>query len=132
MSDVTCRHAQAKDMTRIKEIVRLSFESAAEDPDVIDDLENETWFSVEHWLVAESDGAVVSALGLRPGVMWIVGVPVPATTVGTAFAAAYQRLAVRFLRPAGLRQGDQQLAGDELCGGRHRRKDAGEGRGGPG
>jgi len=83
MSDLDCRRAQVEDMKRIKEIVRLSFESEAKRPEVIDDLENETWFSVEHWVVAESDGTVVSALGLRPGVMWVVGVPVPATTVGT-------------------------------------------------
>ncbi|KPJ55500.1 MAG: hypothetical protein AMS16_04175 [Planctomycetes bacterium DG_58] len=83
MAKITCRPAQVLDMKRIKEIVSLSFAEAARHPDVLDDLENETWYSTEHWVVAEADGQVVSALGLRPGVMWMSGVPVPTSTVGT-------------------------------------------------
>ena len=83
MPEITCRHAQAVDMKRVKEIILLSFPDAAEHPAVVDDLENETWYSWENWGLAESDGEVVSALGLRPGVMWVRGVAVPTATLGT-------------------------------------------------
>lgn len=83
MTEINCRPAQAQDMTRVKEIIRLSFEQAAENPDVVEDLENETWCSWHFWLVAEREGQVVSALGLRPGLMWISGVDVSTATVGT-------------------------------------------------
>ena len=83
MGKITCRRAQVLDLKRIKEIVALSFAEAARHPDVLEDLENETWYSTEHWVVAEADGRVVSALGLRPGVMWMSGVAVPTSTVGT-------------------------------------------------
>lgn len=70
-------------MARVKEIVLLSFPDAAEHRGVVDDLENETWYSWENWGLAESGGEVVSALGLRPGVMWVRGAAVPTATLGT-------------------------------------------------
>jgi len=83
MPEIDCRQAQNGDMGRIKEIAGLSFEDAARHPDVLADLENETWYSPEHWVVAETAGKVVSAVGLRPGVMWMSGVAVPVVTIGT-------------------------------------------------
>jgi predicted N-acetyltransferase YhbS len=69
-------------MTRVKELIRLAFEDAAAHPEVIDDIENEPWFSASHWLVAEATGRVLAATGLRPGSMWMSGLAVPTSTVG--------------------------------------------------
>jgi predicted acetyltransferase len=82
MSKFICRRAQVKDWQGIKEIIRSAFEDVAKHPDALDELQDETWFSIDHWLVAELDGRVVSALGLRPGVMWMQGIAMPTATVG--------------------------------------------------
>ncbi|HUV38637.1 MAG TPA: GNAT family N-acetyltransferase [Planctomycetota bacterium] len=83
MAEITCRPAQPSDMKRVKEITLLAFPEAARHPEIVDDIENETWYSWHHWVVAERDGVVVTALGLRPGVMWMSGVAVPTATIGT-------------------------------------------------
>jgi predicted acetyltransferase len=91
MPEIDCRAAQPEDIGAIREIVRDAFDVAEDHPAVIDDLESETWYAVDNWIVAESNGVVVSAMGLRPGQMWIVGVPVPCSTVGTVCTLAAYR-----------------------------------------
>ena len=83
MVNLTCRRAKPEDWQAITEISRLAFEDVAKHPDALAELQDETWFSVQNWLVAEVDGRVVSAMGLRPGVMWMQGVAMPTATVGT-------------------------------------------------
>ena len=91
MDEVTCRRAIPVDMQCIREIILKSFEDSAENPEVVEDIENETWSSVDRWMVAELGGEVVSAMGLRPGVMWMSGVPVPCPTVGTVCTLPHVR-----------------------------------------
>jgi predicted N-acetyltransferase YhbS len=83
MGEMAFRSAQPMDMKQVKEIIKLSFEPAAEHPDVVDDMENETWFGADCWIVGETGGRVITAMGLRPGVMWMSGLAVPTSTVGT-------------------------------------------------
>ena len=82
MAEITCRRAQDKDWQAIREIERLSFEDVAAHPGTLAELQDETWFATGNWVVAELDGKVVSAMGLRPGVMWVRGNAIPVATVG--------------------------------------------------
>lgn len=82
MAKITCRRAQPGDWQDIKEITRLAFDEVAKHPIALEELQDETWFSIDHWLVAEADGRVVASMGLRPGVMWMQGMAMPTATVG--------------------------------------------------
>ena len=91
MAQLICRRAQLKDWQGIKEIIRSAFEDVVKHPDALDELQDETWFSIDRWLVADLDGRVVSALGLRPGVMWMQGIAMPTATIGTVCTLAEMR-----------------------------------------
>ncbi len=72
------------DYPAAKEIVRRSFDDhLQQNPGVMEEYENEPWYDPEHLLVAETEGRVVSQMGVRTGTLWIDGSEYPAGLVGT-------------------------------------------------
>ncbi len=78
------RPFRPSDLKAVREIIGQSFaEEINSNPQALSEYLSEAYYQPGNLFVAESDGRVVSQMGLRDGNLWLSGRPFPAALVGT-------------------------------------------------